>query len=139
MGYPAIVQYPIPPKQHPHRDVGVVLLGVGIAGIVAGVILAAYCAASFFGVCLDNPYAGYGGLLILLGIVLLIVGFILMFESSSGVQAVVVSQQNPQSFAPPPPPPVHPGIRFCPSCGGASARSAGFCNRCGKPLPPPPV
>ncbi len=27
--------------------------------------------------------------------------------------------------------------RYCPACGGGNSRSAAFCQRCGKPLPPP--
>ncbi len=27
--------------------------------------------------------------------------------------------------------------RYCPVCGTANIASAGFCNRCGKPMPPP--
>ncbi|MFI5413648.1 MAG: zinc-ribbon domain-containing protein [Candidatus Lutacidiplasmatales archaeon] len=33
--------------------------------------------------------------------------------------------------------PVPPGTRFCPECGRSNASDAGFCQRCGKPMPPP--
>ncbi len=29
------------------------------------------------------------------------------------------------------------GQRFCPACGQSNIASAGFCNRCGKPMPSP--
>jgi predicted lipid-binding transport protein (Tim44 family) len=57
---------------------------------------------------------------------------------------------SPPSPAPPPPPPpmappppvpsgyAVPAERYCPSCGGGNARAAAFCQKCGKPLPPPP-
>lgn len=31
-----------------------------------------------------------------------------------------------------------PAERFCPVCGAGNTRAAGFCQGCGRPLPPPP-
>jgi type II secretory pathway pseudopilin PulG len=54
---------------------------------------------------------------------------------------------QPQYGTPPPPqyplstpptPTTIPGERYCPSCGSGNARVAAFCQKCGKPLPPPP-
>jgi septal ring-binding cell division protein DamX len=48
----------------------------------------------------------------------------------------------PPPYAGPPPsaqPPSAPTVeKYCPSCGQGNARVAAFCQRCGKPLPPPP-
>jgi hypothetical protein len=38
----------------------------------------------------------------------------------------------------PPNPNAVPAERYCSSCGGANARAAAFCQKCGSPLPPPP-
>ena len=47
---------------------------------------------------------------------------------------------QPANAPPPPSPPSSPtsAERYCPSCGGGNARAAAFCQKCGKPLPPPP-
>ena len=31
-----------------------------------------------------------------------------------------------------------PADRFCPVCGSGNQRASAFCQKCGKPLPPPP-
>ena len=138
MGYPAVLQYPSPQKAYPHRDLGIVLLILGVVGMVGGGATAAYCGASVFGVCVDYPFVGVGAAVILAGLILLVVGLILMFESVPSPQPVIVYPQQPQLFVPAVTPQVPPDTRYCPSCGGPSSRAAAFCNRCGKPLPPPP-
>jgi hypothetical protein len=45
----------------------------------------------------------------------------------------------PPTWAPAPPPPPTPAAeRFCTSCGAGNLRASAFCQKCGKPLPPPP-
>jgi hypothetical protein len=148
-----------PPPTHPHRELGVILLVLGIILLVVGSAAAAYCSASFFGVCLDNPYAAPGAALAGLGVVLLIVGIVLMVLTGTAVGATYPTglPYPPPAYAPPPgsyapvapylapPPPPPPGPsppgvpadRFCPTCGGRNARISAFCHQCGAPLPPP--
>jgi type II secretory pathway pseudopilin PulG len=49
---------------------------------------------------------------------------------------------GPPPSAPPPQPtsspPTATAERYCPACGMGNTRVAGFCQKCGKPLPPPP-
>jgi len=139
---------------HPHRGAGIALLIIGILLLVVGIALAAYCSVSFFGTCLDNPYAGVGGGLAALGFILLIIGIVLMVVTgppAAPVQPAVVYVQQPppytqaqpvfaqQPTAYVPQPPAPQGTeRYCPSCGAGNAKVAGFCTRCGRPLPPPP-
>jgi hypothetical protein len=123
------------------------VLVAGVARIVIGVVF----------VIIGIPF-----LLILIGIIPLIIGIVLI---ASGVSArgdaermrqqqaqtnALLQQQmqmnrpsvavqyplNPQY--PPPPPPAPPAERYCQYCGMGNARVAAFCQKCGKPLPPPP-
>ena len=62
--------------------------------------------------------------------------------TGGGIPPAVVAQmlaaQRAQASVPASGAPVAPaGSRFCPACGQANAPTAGFCNRCGKPMPPP--
>lgn len=128
--------------EHSHRTLGIVLLVLGIVLLVVGVLAASYCSASFFGVCFDTPYAGGGYALAGVGLVLLIVGLVIAAVSSSSpptpAPVVYVAPMSVDSARLPPPPPPPLGGRYCPSCGAANVPAARFCQRCGRPLPPPP-
>ena len=131
---------------HPHRTIGIALLAFGFLLLIGGIVAASYCSLSFLGVCLDNPYQGVGYGLIFLGILLLVIGLVLAIISGPvmvGPTPVLYAQPQPvyyvsnplQQIAPQPP---TPGAeRYCPSCGAGCYRLSVFCNRCGKPLPPP--
>lgn len=43
----------------------------------------------------------------------------------------------PPSSPPPPPQPAAPDERYCPACGTGNLRSSLYCEKCGRPLPPP--
>ena len=103
---------------------------------------------------------------LLLGIVLVILGIILVVSGSSArrdtermesqqqqtnlllqQQLQLTAMQSNQGVAAPPSyaatgttqSTIAPGAeKFCPFCGQSNQRGAGFCLRCGKPLPPPP-
>lgn len=72
---------------------------------------------------------------IIVGILLLIAYIkfdpLISWQRSGGAAAVAA----PVGVPPPAP---APGVaeRFCPSCGAGNARTAGFCAKCGKALPP---
>ncbi len=72
---------------------------------------------------------------IIVGILLLIAYIkfdpLISWQRSGGGAGVA-----PPSSTPPPAPAAGAAERFCPSCGAGNARSAGFCAKCGKPLPP---
>jgi zinc ribbon protein len=55
---------------------------------------------------------------------------------SPGYPPAYVAAPPPPYAAPPAPAPT--ADRYCPVCGAGNARTAGFCQKCGKPLPPPP-
>lgn len=123
------------------------MLVVGVVLIAIGLVLATYCGANLLGICIYYPYQGVGGGLAGLGVILLILGIVLMVLSAPTPATAPpvfspqpVYGQSPQYVAPPvqPSPPRAIADRFCPSCGTGAARSATFCNTCGKPLPPPP-
>ncbi|MGI0132634.1 MAG: hypothetical protein ACREDK_06035 [Thermoplasmata archaeon] len=145
----ALYVAPPPAANHPHRSLGILLLVVGIILMVVGIGLAAYCGASFFGVCISYPDAGIGALSILIGIVLLIVGIVLAVMHGSMAPAVPVVYTAPQPFLPAVPAVMTPvpsapspagsaAERYCASCGSGNTRVSAFCQKCGKPLPPPP-
>jgi hypothetical protein len=48
----------------------------------------------------------------------------------------VVYTQPPLPAPSAPPPAI--AERYCPRCGGGNAKADAFCQKCGKPLPPPP-
>lgn len=127
---------PIPPDPYPYRDLGVVLVCLGIGLLVVGIFLASVCGVGFGGICLDYPYAGVGDVLAGIGIVLLIVGLVLLFVPGARPQQPV----PPVVYVPQPmlyPPPLLPE-RFCPVCGTGNQRVSTYCISCGRPLPPPP-
>lgn len=103
------------------------------------------CSVSLLGVCLDYPYQAAGGGIAALGFVLLIVGIVLAVISRPAAPApapvmppqpqTVYYVTSPPQFIPPPPTPA--AERYCQSCGMGNARTAAFCQKCGKPLPPP--
>jgi hypothetical protein len=139
-----------PAPVYPHRTLGIVLLILGILMLIGGIAAAAYCSLSILGVCLDYPYAGAGVLLALVGVILLIVGIVLMVLKGSAptappqpLYAAPPGQDPPPGYYPPAagpvysPPAAAPAERYCPACGTGNARAAGFCTRCGKPLPRP--
>lgn len=94
-----------------------------------------------------------------LAFIMFIVGIVLIAKGDSHPAPVVVYNQPPpyyqqappyaaqqygtptQSYPayqqPPPAPPGPPADRYCPSCGSPNSRASVFCERCGKPLPPP--
>jgi ribosomal protein L40E len=95
-----------------------------------------------------------GILLILGGLYLLITGFaasrvlrtvhnlrdLLSLIVPPNPQTVVVSSSPPsvptESVAMTPD--TAPSVKYCPDCGAENTRTAAFCKKCGKPLPPPP-
>jgi len=127
----------------------------GIGRIVLGVI------CLLLGVAFALTIIG-----VLFGVFLLFVGLILLGSGTSARshEARMIAQQQQtnyllqqqlamQASAPPtaypmgppaadyssgPPPGAPPAERYCPVCGQGNARSAGFCQRCGRALPPPP-
>ena len=146
MGYPALIQQPAPQQSHPHRDTGIMFLILGVAALIGGGIAASYCDATFFGLCIDHPYAGAGGLAIFAGVVLIVLGVILMFIAGPTSQTTLV---YPQQLSPYPPTYVQPSQqmvpvvspspraeRYCPYCGMGLLSAAKFCVRCGRQLPP---
>ena len=97
-----------------------------------------------FGVCYNHNYAGAGFGAGLLGFVLLLIGlFLIIFTETERVPVHFVLPQVPVAYYPtppthplPPPSGANPGSeRYCPACGAGNLRAAGFCQRCGKPLP----
>lgn len=101
VGVPVYVQPPVP-VSHPHRGLGLVLLIAGIVLLIGGIAAAAYCSASFFGVCLYNPYAGIGWASILVGLLLLVVGVVLALipgAASAPTPPTVVYGQQPNPYA----------------------------------------
>ncbi len=91
----------------------------------------------------------------LFGVLLLIVGIVLIASGLSAredtarieqqqrqtnyllQQQIAMNAAHPTAYAPAAPIPTS-AERYCPSCGQGNSRSAAFCQRCGKPLPPPP-
>jgi ABC-type bacteriocin/lantibiotic exporter with double-glycine peptidase domain len=124
----------------------------GIARIVIGIVL----------VIIGIPF-----LLIIVGIIPLIIGIVLIASGVSArgdaerlqqqqaqtnmllqqqlqMNAMQASRQAApaqyppaQQYAPAAPSGVQ-ADRYCPACGTGNARAAAFCQKCGKPLPPPP-
>ena len=123
----------------------------GIIRIVLGVVF----------VLISIPF-----LLILIGIIPLIIGIVLIASGASArsdtermrqqqAQTNLLLQQQLQlnsmqanrsvpatPYAPAPQPAAPaaaplPADRYCPACGTGNARAAAFCQKCGKPLPPP--
>lgn len=124
----------------------------GIARIVVGIVF----------VLISIPF-----LFILIGIIPLIIGIVLIASGASArgdaermrqqqAQTNVLLQQQMQlnamqanrqapaaayapaaSYAPLAAAPLS-SERYCPVCGTGNARAAAFCQKCGKPLPPPP-
>ena len=122
----------------------------GEGRLVVGFILLIIGALS-----LISPFFFVALLFLILGIVLIIWGF----QARENAERIRQAQARPGYLYPgqpiatpglaypptaplaPPPYPNAPGVpaeRFCPSCGGANARAAAFCQRCGRALPPPP-
>jgi len=100
-------------------------------------------------------------LIVLIGLIPLVIGIVLIASGWSArrdaermreqqQQTNILLQQQLQASRPavltpfPPAPVIVPfspappaADRYCPSCGTGNARSAAFCQKCGKPLPPP--
>lgn len=123
---------------------GVVRIAFGVLFLIAGV----FFLLSIFG--------------FILGLVLLLIGIVLLASGMSAsndaermraqqeqtnrllaqqlqMSAAIAARPAPAPYAPTAPPsaPMF-ADRYCPACGQGNARSAGFCQRCGRPLPPPP-
>lgn len=146
-----------PVSEYPYKNAGIVLAILGIVLIVIGVAAVVYqtCVTDFLGTFCTNPYTGQGIAVGVAGLVILILGAILgelkgplvyrapqvvyLAPPAQNLPPVYYPQAPQPSYAPPPPPPPPTAPdRFCESCGGRNARDSAFCDRCGKPLPPPP-
>lgn len=121
-------------EMYPHRELGIVLLVIGVLLLIFAVVAGGYCQASgpggpaFPSGCV-YPYAAGAILLGFLGFVLLIVGIVLV-ASRTPTNPPVVFYPPPYWGAPPVPPPppqvacmkcgrvYHMGLHaYCPNCG----------------------
>jgi hypothetical protein len=111
-------------------------------------------------IAVDSNYGLIGFVLFIVGIALLVFGYDARKAAErphpQQTQANILEQQRLQLMAPeasgrqvpsqysatgpyaPSQPLAIPIDRYCPSCGMGNARAAFYCQRCGKPLPPPP-
>jgi uncharacterized membrane protein len=128
-------------EMYPHREVGLVLLLLGILMFIVAVVLGSYCdTTSYSGPpypstsCL-YPYAPGAVLLGVLGFVLIIVGLVLVTQRNPAtVTPVPYSGAGWMPYYPLPPPPPAPMIA-CKSCGRVyTLGQFGFCPNCGSKL-----
>lgn len=149
MGIPVYPTQPTPPT-HPHRDLGIVLLILGIVLLIGGIAAASYCSLSLLGVCIDYPYAGAGYALAIIGAILLVLGIVLMvITGPPSAPPVMYATQQPTYpgqqplyvqgttfYSARPPPGSDTGLH-CPVCGAGNFQGSARCWLCGRALSSP--
>ncbi len=130
--------------------IGGIIVAVGLALIVGHGTLLGINAGSIAGSACPMvngtsfcPYTGTAvGLVVLLfGLPFLIQGLVAPSQASIARSMGLpgMGAMLPPGMAPPSSGSETPGgpARFCPACGTRNAANAAFCNKCGKPMPPP--
>lgn len=128
---------------YPHRELGIVLLVLGILLLLAAVALGGFCQVVSAGgpavpapSCV-YPYAAGSAALGLVGFILFLVGVILIVTRSPAYAPPVAHYPPVWVPFPPPPPPAPVGLIACKGCGRVYALNQyAFCPSCGTKLGP---